>query len=225
MLPSINDLDRQGGRRCCSRTRTPWSTEGLGRSVGPWRAFANEGARVFLAGRTLATLDEAARELAGGGGGRDGQVDALDERAVDATRRRRRREGRRHRRVLQRHRPRRRPRRPAAGMSLEDFARPVRTAMRTHFLTTRAAARHADQARVGCDHGHHGDHRPPVDPRGGRDGGRLRRHREPVPPVGMRAGQVRRPGRLAPDDRPSRPSPARPSPPTAPGRRTMRVPS
>jgi 3-oxoacyl-[acyl-carrier protein] reductase len=113
----------------------------IGRAVA--RAFAGEGARVFLAGRTLATLDEVAGELAAGGAAVEtAQVDALDERAVDE-----------HADAVA----------AAAGgidvsfnaighgdvhgapllqMSFEDFVRPVATAMRTQFLTTRAAARH-----------------------------------------------------------------------------------
>jgi 3-oxoacyl-[acyl-carrier protein] reductase len=48
------------------------------------RAFAREGARVFLAGRTLATLDEVAEEIRSAGGvAETQQVDALDEKAVD----------------------------------------------------------------------------------------------------------------------------------------------
>ena len=43
------------------------------------RAFAREGARVFLAGRTLATLDEVAEEIvASGGVAEAAQVDALE---------------------------------------------------------------------------------------------------------------------------------------------------
>src|SRR5215216_656356 len=104
----------------------------VGRAVA--RAFAGEGARVFLAGRTLATLDEVAAETA--------EVDALDEPAVDA-----------HADAVAER---------AGGidvsfnaighgdvhglplleMPFEDFARPITTAMRAQFLTTRAAARH-----------------------------------------------------------------------------------
>jgi 3-oxoacyl-[acyl-carrier protein] reductase len=107
------------------------------------RAFAREGANVFLAGRTLATLDEVAEEIRSDGGvAETAQVDALDEQAVDryvdavaqkagsidisfnlisygdvqGT--------------------------PLAEMPLEDFVRPVVTAVRTQFLTSRAAARH-----------------------------------------------------------------------------------
>jgi 3-oxoacyl-[acyl-carrier protein] reductase len=113
----------------------------VGRAVA--RAFANEGARVFLAGRTLATLDEVARELSGAGAAVEtAQVDALDERAVDE-----------HADAVAGkaggidvsfnaishgdvHGV------PLAEMSFEDFARPISVAMRAQFLTTRAAARH-----------------------------------------------------------------------------------
>ncbi len=48
------------------------------------RAFAREGARVFLAGRTRATLDQVAREIAAAGGSVEiAEVDALDESAID----------------------------------------------------------------------------------------------------------------------------------------------
>ena len=49
------------------------------------RAFAREGAHVFLAGRTIAPLDEVAEEIRSAGGvAETAQVDALDERAVDS---------------------------------------------------------------------------------------------------------------------------------------------
>jgi len=106
------------------------------------RAFAREGARVFLAGRTKAKLDKVADEIRSNGGVADTAViDALDERAVDEY-------------VnavvaqagqidisfnlisygdVQE---------PLIEISVEDFLQPITTAMRTHFLTTRAAARH-----------------------------------------------------------------------------------
>jgi 3-oxoacyl-[acyl-carrier protein] reductase len=107
------------------------------------RAFAREGARVFLAGRTPATLDAVAAEISGSGGAvQTARVDALDERAVDA-----------HADAVAAE---------AGGidvsfnaighgdvhglplleMPLEDFARPIINAVRSQFLTTRAAARH-----------------------------------------------------------------------------------
>ena len=48
------------------------------------RIFAREGAKVFLTGRTLATVDAAAKNIiAAGGAAEAAQVDALDERAVE----------------------------------------------------------------------------------------------------------------------------------------------
>ena len=113
----------------------------VGRAVA--RAFAGEGARVFLAGRTLATLDEVAAEIAEAGGAAEtAQVDALDEAAVDG-----------HADAVAAraggidvsfnaighgdvHGA------PLLEMPFEDFARPITIAMRAQFLTTRAAARH-----------------------------------------------------------------------------------
>jgi len=107
------------------------------------RAFAREGAKVFLAGRTLARVEAVAKEITEAGYVAEAaQVDALDEQAVD-------------RYVdavaerdggidisfnlisyedLQGT--------PLAQMALEDFERPVVNAVRTQFLTSRAAARH-----------------------------------------------------------------------------------
>jgi 3-oxoacyl-[acyl-carrier protein] reductase len=107
------------------------------------RAFAREGAKVHLAGRTRESLDAVGEEIRSAGGvAETAQVDALDEQAVNSyvdavaekaggidisfnlisyedvqgT--------------------------PLAEMSLEDFERPVMTAVKTQFLTSRAAARH-----------------------------------------------------------------------------------
>ena len=118
---------------------------GAGGAVGGAvaRAFAREGAMVFLAGRTQAKLDKVAEEIhAAGGVAEAAQVDALDEQAVD-----RYVDGVAQRAGsidisfnlisyadLQGT--------PLAQMRLEDFERPVITAVRTQFLTSRAAARH-----------------------------------------------------------------------------------
>lgn len=49
------------------------------------RAFASEGARVFLSGRNLAPVEAVAKDIVSAGGLADtAEVDALDERAVDA---------------------------------------------------------------------------------------------------------------------------------------------
>ena len=114
------------------------------------RAFAREGARVFLAGRTPATLEAVAEEIRSAGGMADAaQVDALDERAVDE-----------HADAVAA---------DAGGieisfnliahpythgialaeMAVDDFLAPVQTAARTTFLTARAAARHMIPRRSG----------------------------------------------------------------------------
>jgi 3-oxoacyl-[acyl-carrier protein] reductase len=107
------------------------------------RAFARDGARVFLAGRTPATLEEVAAGIRAHGGMADAaQVDAMDKAAVDA-----------HAdRVV-----------AAAGsidvsfnavavgavqgvalteLSVEDFLAPITGLCRTNFLTATTAARH-----------------------------------------------------------------------------------
>ncbi|MFC4562458.1 SDR family NAD(P)-dependent oxidoreductase [Nocardiopsis mangrovi] len=113
-------------------------------------AFAREGAKVHLAGRTRATLDAVAERIrADGGRAETAVLDALDEAAVDehadavaagsgsvdisvsvidvadvqGT--------------------------PLVGMSLADFERPVRIATRSTFITARAAARHMVRQRSG----------------------------------------------------------------------------
>lgn len=105
--------------------------------------FSREGARVFLGGRTLSRVETVATEIrAGGGAAEASQVDALDESSVDAfvdsvveragsvdvsfnlislddvqgT--------------------------PLVEMPYEDFSQPVEIAMRSTFVTVKAAARH-----------------------------------------------------------------------------------
>ena len=107
------------------------------------RAYARQGARVFLAGRTLATLDKAAADIrAQGGTAETAQVDAMDKTAVDA-----------HADqvaetagsidvsfnavgvpVVQNI--------PLTEITLDDFMAPVTGICRTNFLTATAAARH-----------------------------------------------------------------------------------
>ena len=114
------------------------------------RAFAREGATVFLAGRTREKVDAVAEAIRSAGGTADAaEVDALDERAVDehadavaaqaggidvsfnlislndvqGT--------------------------PLAEMALDDFMAPIDTAVRSTFLTARAAARHMIRQRSG----------------------------------------------------------------------------
>ncbi len=107
------------------------------------RAFAREGARIFLAGRTVAMLDNVVEEIRSAGGvAETARVDALDEQAVnryvDAVAEKAGTidisfnlisyedvQGT-----------------PLVEMELEDFEWPVITAVRAQFLTSRAAARH-----------------------------------------------------------------------------------
>jgi NAD(P)-dependent dehydrogenase (short-subunit alcohol dehydrogenase family) len=109
------------------------------------RAFASEGATVFLAGRHRASMEIVYNEIVAAGGSVEGaEVDALDEQAIDkhlqsvldksgkldisfnAI-------GVRHARIL--------------GVSLleldaDNFSRPIMDYMRSYFLTARLAARH-----------------------------------------------------------------------------------
>jgi 3-oxoacyl-[acyl-carrier protein] reductase len=117
---------------------------GAGGSIGgvAARAFAREGAKVFLAGRTRSTLDRLAEEIrAAGGAAESAVVDALDERSVDEH----------AAAVVERagsidisfnlisHGDVQGT--PMTEMSLDDYTRPVFNAVRTFFLTSRAAAR------------------------------------------------------------------------------------
>ena len=128
---------------------------GAGGSIGGAvaRALAREGARVHLAGRTREPLEAVAREIRSSAGtaaaAETAVIDALDETAVDE-----------HADAVA----------AAAGsldisvnlishgdvqgtplaeMSVADFERPVLTAVRTMFLTARAAARHMISQRSG----------------------------------------------------------------------------
>lgn len=107
------------------------------------RAFSREGARVFLAGRTLARLEEVAEQIRSAGGvAETAQVDALDERAVNEHADAVATEAGgidislnliSHGDVQGT---------PLVEMPLADFEQPVVTALRTTFLTSQAAARH-----------------------------------------------------------------------------------
>ncbi|OLB80123.1 MAG: 3-oxoacyl-ACP reductase [Actinobacteria bacterium 13_2_20CM_2_71_6] len=114
------------------------------------QAFAREGAHVFLAGRTATALERVAEQIRSAGGAAEtALVDALDETAVD-----------RHADAVA----------ASAGgidisfnliqhgdvqgtplveMQLDDYLRPVATAVKTTFLTARAAARHMIRQRAG----------------------------------------------------------------------------
>ena len=67
------------------------------------RAFAREGAKLFLTGRNLAPVEAVAKEIVSAGGYADAaEVDALDEQAVDDTSAVRDRQGGPRRHLVQR---------------------------------------------------------------------------------------------------------------------------
>lgn len=106
------------------------------------RGFAREGARLFLAGRTQSKLDQVANDIrANGGQVETSVVDALDAAQVNAyVDSVVKSAGRIDVSVnvigigdVQQ---------PLMDITLEDFLQPISIAMRTQFLTTKAAARH-----------------------------------------------------------------------------------
>jgi 3-oxoacyl-[acyl-carrier protein] reductase len=117
---------------------------GAGGSIGGAvaRAFAREGATVFLAGRTKAKLDKVADEIRSNGGSAETVVvDALHEQAVDQFVDKVVEQAGRidisfnligYDDVQK----------PLPEISVEDFLQPIMNAMRAQFLTTRAVARH-----------------------------------------------------------------------------------
>jgi NAD(P)-dependent dehydrogenase (short-subunit alcohol dehydrogenase family) len=114
------------------------------------RAFAREGARVFLAGRTPAKLEQVAREISAAGGmAETATLDALDEKAVE-----------RHADavaakagsidialnavgIVHVQGP------PFAELTFQDYAHPITAYTRTNFLTAKAVARHMVQRGSG----------------------------------------------------------------------------
>jgi NAD(P)-dependent dehydrogenase (short-subunit alcohol dehydrogenase family) len=116
------------------------------------RAFAREGARVFLTGRNLAALEVLEKEISASEGRVEtAQVDALDERAVE-----------RHLNEVSQKAGRIDisfnaigiPQEgiqgiPLAELSVESFALPISTYTKAHFVTARAAARRMIGQRSG----------------------------------------------------------------------------
>jgi NAD(P)-dependent dehydrogenase (short-subunit alcohol dehydrogenase family) len=107
------------------------------------RAFASEGARLFLAGRSLAPVEVVAMDIAAAGGAAEAaEVDALDERAVDehlesvADR-----AGRLDISFNAIGIPNPKIRAPLVEIDVEQFSLPIETYTRSYFLTARLAAR------------------------------------------------------------------------------------
>jgi 3-oxoacyl-[acyl-carrier protein] reductase len=114
------------------------------------RAFAREGAKVFLAGRTLESLERVAEEIRSAGGEAEtAQVDAMDEKAVDRHADAVAKEGgsldisfnlitHPHTHGV-----------PFHEMTADDFMAPVEVAARSTFITAKAAARNMISQRSG----------------------------------------------------------------------------
>jgi len=106
------------------------------------RVFAREGARVHLAGRTTSKLDRVTGDIRSKGGVADAAVvDATDEKAVtDFVNGVVKQAG--HIDISFNLISYGEVQKPLVALSVDDFLRPITTAMRTHFLTTRAVAPH-----------------------------------------------------------------------------------
>ena len=115
------------------------------------RAFAREGAKLFLTGRHLASVEVVAKEVASAGGSAEAaEVDALDEQAVDE-----------HLQSVtdQAARvdisfnaigiPNPKIRVPLVELDVEQFSLPIATYARSYFLTARLAARRMVAKRSG----------------------------------------------------------------------------
>ncbi|MDA0632685.1 SDR family oxidoreductase [Nonomuraea sp. MCN248] len=116
------------------------------------RAFAREGARVFLTGRDLCAVDALAKEIsAAGGAAETARVDALDEEAVESHLDAVVRQGGTvdvsfnaigiPQQGIQGI--------PLTELPVESFALPIATYTQAHFLTARAAARRMVRQRSG----------------------------------------------------------------------------
>jgi 3-oxoacyl-[acyl-carrier protein] reductase len=114
------------------------------------RAFAREGARVFLAGRTHAKLESVANEIRSGGGAADmAEIDALDERAVETYIDAVAGKAGSIDVVLNAIGILHVQGKPLLELSLEDFAHPINAYVRAHFISAKAAARHMAKQRSG----------------------------------------------------------------------------
>lgn len=114
------------------------------------RAFAREGARLFLTGRHLAPVEAVAKAVSVGGSAEAAEVDALDERAVDE-----------HlQSVIDKAGrvdisfnaigiPNPKMRLPLVELDVEHFSLPIATYTRSYFLTARLAARRMVANRSG----------------------------------------------------------------------------
>jgi 3-oxoacyl-[acyl-carrier protein] reductase len=114
------------------------------------RAFAREGAHLFLADRTLATVEAVAEEISAAGGTAEAaRVDALDEQVVDEQSEAVAEEAGRIDVSFNAVSIRDVQLIPLAEISREDFTDPIVTGPTTHFLTARAATRRMSEKGSG----------------------------------------------------------------------------
>lgn len=126
-----------------NKTAVVYGDGTVGRAIA--KVFAQEGASVFFTGRTRMKLDELAKEIKAGEGTMDvAQLDALDEQAVEQ-----------HMSSVLKSAGKIDisfnaigiPQKgiqgiPLTELSLQSFSRPITTYTQSHFITTKAAARH-----------------------------------------------------------------------------------
>jgi NAD(P)-dependent dehydrogenase (short-subunit alcohol dehydrogenase family) len=121
---------------------------GIGGGIA--RALAREGARVFLAGRTLKSLEAVAEQIRAAGGTADvAEVDATDEHGVDAFVDSVAGKGGSVDISINVISYGDMPGRPLATLAPGDLTGPVSTAVLSNFLTARAATRHMGQQGSG----------------------------------------------------------------------------
>jgi NAD(P)-dependent dehydrogenase (short-subunit alcohol dehydrogenase family) len=117
------------------------------------RAFAREGAKVFLTGRNLASVAATAKEIVSAGGAAEAaQVDALDENAVEDHLAEAVKKAGAIDISFNAITPVPQPGTqgiPIAQLSVESFTAPITAYMRSYFLTARAAARRMVENRSG----------------------------------------------------------------------------
>jgi NADP-dependent 3-hydroxy acid dehydrogenase YdfG len=119
------------------------------------KAFAREGANVFLTGRTLKKLNAIAEDISAGGGSIEtATLDAMDEQAVEEHMRETVKKAGKvdisfnaigiPQKGIQGI--------PLTELSVENFSLPIKTYTQSHFVTAKAAARRMVKQGHGCDH-------------------------------------------------------------------------
>ena len=141
-----NEPEERRKRECCCKDKNAviyGASGGIGGAMA--RAFAAEGARVFLTGRTREKLDALAAEI--GDAAEVATFDATDKQAVDEHADAVAAQGGLHVSVNVIAHPTKHGT-PMVEMDVDEFLQPVGQAVRSNFLTTAAAARHMRASRA-----------------------------------------------------------------------------